>query len=93
MDRLLAGCSLFDPKTDPQAGSNLVPRVTLKGDEIVIQPEVLRYRKSEGLVTITWRLDARSGVTLADPAVVIEDPRRKPLAPEPALAKLCPVWG
>lgn len=85
---LLAGCKMF--RHDPSPGTNLRPAVTLKNGEIDIQPPVLRYRKSEGPVTITWHLAPRDGVTLADPAVVIEDPQRVKAAPDADLQKLCP---
>lgn len=84
---LLSGCKMFHKQ---DAGTNLRPAITVKNGEIDIQPPVLRYRKSEGPVTITWHLAARDGVTLADPAVVIEDPQRVKATPEGDLAKLCP---
>lgn len=85
---LLAGCKMFHKDKDP--GTNLRPAVALKNGEIDIQPPVLRYRKSDGPVTITWHLAPRDGVTLADPAVVIEDPQRIKAAPDAELQKLCP---
>lgn len=83
---LVSGCAWLQR----QQGTPLHPVVTLINGEIDIQPPVLRYRRSEGPVTITWRLAPRDGVRLADPAVVLEDPRRSKLAVDAGLRQDCP---
>lgn len=85
---LVSGCAWLDRQHG--SGTPLHPLVTFRNGEIDIQPPVLRYRKSEGPVTISWRLAPRDGVTLADPAVVLEDPRRSKLAVDADLRQACP---
>lgn len=83
---LVSGCAWLERPH----GTPLHPAVTFTNGEIDIQPPVLRYRRTDGPVSIIWHLAPRDGVKLAEPAVVLEDPRRVKLAPDAGLRQACP---
>jgi len=69
----LSGCSLLgqfcQDRTD--AGS---PQVSVDGDRVSVRPDPLRFKPSDGAVTIRWRLPANGPFSFDEKTgIVIED--------------------
>lgn len=76
---LLGGCSIHhhhyhqQPGTGTGSGDPAAPKVIVSNGTIMVDQDVLRFRKDQVNVTVTWRLEGKGGrLTFPENGVVFE---------------------